>query len=528
MSDASVMARETITLAGIELELHEGGSGPPLLFLHSAQGFAPDQPYVGLLARAPPPDRAVASGLRPSGLPLWLDTLDDIAHLYLELMDRRGLGRVDVVGSSLGGWIAAEIATKAPERFGKLALVGPVGVKLGPPDKLDIPDIFAMAQDKVARLLYHDVDKGKFDRRENDRRAADDASRATARPRRCSPGSRGCTIRSSAIACTASRRRRCSCAATATGWSARITSTAMPSSCPMRGSTTIAEAGHAPQLEQPEEFARVLFWLSGRRTRRREERDEGVAFQRDGLSLSAAGRGVRIDPRQPAEPHLRSEEGRRALRPLHRGVADRRGRRRRDHAQRASSDGDLRRSGGAAAAGGLGARHQKGAALDPRQSDRQPAPAGARRRGNGAGRRAVARPARGGLRARRALRDLRRQQQSGAHERALCEALDLIVKAWTSHDGPFSHEGRFFHHRQINIWPRPYQQPHPPVWVSTTTPAGAQRVGAQGFVQATFLTGYDGTRRVYDSYRRGWREAGRGDGRADRPARLCGAGLCRR
>ena len=90
------------------------------------------------------------------------------------------------------------------------------------------------------------------------------------------------------------------------------------------------------------------------------------------------------------------------------------------------------------------------------------------------------------------------------------EALELIIKAWTSHDGPFSHEGRFFHHRQINIWPRPYQSPHPPVWISTTTPSGAMRVGAQGFVQATFLTGYDGTRKVYDAYRRGWREAGRG------------------
>jgi alkanesulfonate monooxygenase SsuD/methylene tetrahydromethanopterin reductase-like flavin-dependent oxidoreductase (luciferase family) len=90
------------------------------------------------------------------------------------------------------------------------------------------------------------------------------------------------------------------------------------------------------------------------------------------------------------------------------------------------------------------------------------------------------------------------------------EALDLIVRTWTSHDGPISHEGRFFHHRQINIWPRPVQQPHPPVWVSTTTPSGSMRVGAQGFVQATFLTGYDGTRRVYEAYRRGWREAGRG------------------
>ena len=75
------------------------------------------------------------------------------------------------------------------------------------------------------------------------------------------------------------------------------------------------------------------------------------------------------------------------------------------------------------------------------------------------------------------------------------EAMDLIVKAWTSHDGPFSHEGRFFHHRNINIWPRPYQQPHPPIWVSTTTPGGAARVGARGYVQATFLTGFDGTPR---------------------------------
>jgi alkanesulfonate monooxygenase SsuD/methylene tetrahydromethanopterin reductase-like flavin-dependent oxidoreductase (luciferase family) len=90
------------------------------------------------------------------------------------------------------------------------------------------------------------------------------------------------------------------------------------------------------------------------------------------------------------------------------------------------------------------------------------------------------------------------------------EALDLIVKAWTSHDGPFSHEGRYFHYRAINIWPRPWQQPHPPVWVSTTSPSGAKRCGTNGFVNATFLTGYDGTRAVYESYRRGWREAGRG------------------
>ena len=48
----------------------------------------------------------------------------------------------------------------------------------------------------------------------------------------------------------------------------------------------------------------------------------------------------------------------------------------------------------------------------------------------------------------------------------LWEAHDLIRKAWTSHDGPFNWEGEYFHHRQVNIWPRPYQEPHPPIWIT--------------------------------------------------------------
>jgi alkanesulfonate monooxygenase SsuD/methylene tetrahydromethanopterin reductase-like flavin-dependent oxidoreductase (luciferase family) len=90
------------------------------------------------------------------------------------------------------------------------------------------------------------------------------------------------------------------------------------------------------------------------------------------------------------------------------------------------------------------------------------------------------------------------------------EAIDLIIKAWTTHDGPFSHEGRFFHNRMVNIWPRPYQNPHPPVWVSSTSAGGAHAVGRRGFVLATFLSGYKDTPKIFESYRRGWREAGLG------------------
>jgi alkanesulfonate monooxygenase SsuD/methylene tetrahydromethanopterin reductase-like flavin-dependent oxidoreductase (luciferase family) len=89
------------------------------------------------------------------------------------------------------------------------------------------------------------------------------------------------------------------------------------------------------------------------------------------------------------------------------------------------------------------------------------------------------------------------------------EAIDLIKNAWTHHDGPFSFEGRFFHHRMVNIWPRPYQNPHPPIWISSTSPDGAARVGENGYVIGTFHTGLEGTRKVFDAYRAGWAKAGR-------------------
>lgn len=81
------------------------------------------------------------------------------------------------------------------------------------------------------------------------------------------------------------------------------------------------------------------------------------------------------------------------------------------------------------------------------------------------------------------------------------EAADLIVKAWTTHDGPFSWEGDFFHHRQVNIWPRPYQEPHPPIWVPTQTSSTAAETAERGYRVATILNGVDGCRTIFDSYR---------------------------
>jgi alkanesulfonate monooxygenase SsuD/methylene tetrahydromethanopterin reductase-like flavin-dependent oxidoreductase (luciferase family) len=89
------------------------------------------------------------------------------------------------------------------------------------------------------------------------------------------------------------------------------------------------------------------------------------------------------------------------------------------------------------------------------------------------------------------------------------EALDLIVKAWTTHDGPFSHEGRYFHHRMVNIWPRPYQQPHPPIWTASSSGNGSFEAGKRGYVLATFISGYKNTPGIFRRYREGWTAAGR-------------------
>ncbi len=83
------------------------------------------------------------------------------------------------------------------------------------------------------------------------------------------------------------------------------------------------------------------------------------------------------------------------------------------------------------------------------------------------------------------------------------EAHDFIIKAMTTHDGTFNWEGEFFHYRQVNIWPRVWQEPHPPIWSTTGSSSQARLLGERGYVMATLGTGF-GTRKLYDAYRKGY------------------------
>lgn len=83
------------------------------------------------------------------------------------------------------------------------------------------------------------------------------------------------------------------------------------------------------------------------------------------------------------------------------------------------------------------------------------------------------------------------------------EAHDFIIKAMTTHDGTFNWEGEFFHYRQVNVWPRVWQDPHPPIWSTTGSSTQARVLGERGYVMATLGTGF-GTRKLYDAYRKGY------------------------
>ncbi|MGE3645329.1 MAG: LLM class flavin-dependent oxidoreductase [Beijerinckiaceae bacterium] len=107
----------------------------------------------------------------------------------------------------------------------------------------------------------------------------------------------------------------------------------------------------------------------------------------------------------------------------------------------------------------------------------------------------------------------------------LWEAHDFILKAMSTHTGPFNWEGEHFHYRNVNIWPRPWQQPHPPVWITASSLGSATAIAERGHVLATFLIGYN-SRALFDRYREVYRAShGKSPG-ADRFAylALCGVG----
>lgn len=145
--------QEFIEVAGCRVEVLRGGAGPTLLFLHGAGGAGDWQPYMAGLAGKF--DVIVPShpGYGRSDTPDWLDNMSDLAFFYLDFIERLDLSDIHLVGNSLGGWLACEIAVRSTQRITTLTLVSPGGIQLRGVPK---GDIFLWNPETRVRNTFHD------------------------------------------------------------------------------------------------------------------------------------------------------------------------------------------------------------------------------------------------------------------------------------------------------------------------------------------------------------------------------------
>lgn len=144
-----------VTIAGARLAYREAGSGPTLLFLHGAGGADSALPFLLPLTerfRVLVPDHP---GFGRSDEPAWLEDVHDLAYAYLDFLETLQLERVHLLGTSLGGWVALEVAVRCSARLASLALVAAAGIR---PGDIRTGDLFAWSPEERVRQLVASQD----------------------------------------------------------------------------------------------------------------------------------------------------------------------------------------------------------------------------------------------------------------------------------------------------------------------------------------------------------------------------------
>jgi pimeloyl-ACP methyl ester carboxylesterase len=155
----------TVPVAGygtVEVSVTDKGEGRPFLVLHGGGGPLTVNGFADLLT-AQRPARVVTPthpGFGGTPRPDSLTSVQGLAALYIALLAELGLRDVTVIGNSIGGWIAAEMALLDTNRISGFVLVDAVGIEVpGHP----IADFFSLTPRQVAELSYHDPDRFGID-----------------------------------------------------------------------------------------------------------------------------------------------------------------------------------------------------------------------------------------------------------------------------------------------------------------------------------------------------------------------------
>jgi pimeloyl-ACP methyl ester carboxylesterase len=137
----------------VTIRVHHAGHGPKVLFLHGAGGVPQWLPFFDALAERYELLVPEHPGFGGSDDPPWISSMSDLAMFYLDLIEEAGLGRIHLIGNSLGGWLAAEILIRDRSRFRSLVQLAPAGIRV---KGVPCGDNFIWGPEEAVRNLYHD------------------------------------------------------------------------------------------------------------------------------------------------------------------------------------------------------------------------------------------------------------------------------------------------------------------------------------------------------------------------------------
>lgn len=146
-------AASAITVNGCRVSLRRKGDGAPMVYLHGAGGAGAWLPFMERLAGRFDLLVPEHPGFGASETPDWLDNIHDLAYFYLDFLAALELTGVHLVGSSIGGWVALEIAVRDTSRIATLTLSAPAGIHV---DGVERGDLFVWSPEETMRRLVAD------------------------------------------------------------------------------------------------------------------------------------------------------------------------------------------------------------------------------------------------------------------------------------------------------------------------------------------------------------------------------------